>query len=232
MLSVAQVITSLNPIAAIVENVPTVIGERHIHIFEEFIKSIKKRGYYVEYATLNALEFGTPQRRIRLIFFVSKFPIDGQFISNELEKHKRKPDTIRTVLSDLPSPLVRPDDYDSVKDNGCLPNHHAMKHSSDVIKKIADIPIGKGPLSYRKLNPENYSCTLISGHRAPPVHFSEPRSITTREALRLQGFPDSFRVYGRFSRQMEQVTNAVPLQLGRAVLKVMRQHIERSITHA
>jgi len=41
----------------------------------------------------------------------------------------------------------------------------------------------------------------------PPAHFAEPRSITVREAARLQGFPDTFRVYGSFVNQMEQVTN-------------------------
>ncbi|MBI5761123.1 MAG: DNA cytosine methyltransferase, partial [Planctomycetales bacterium] len=38
---------------------------------------------------------------------------------------------------------------------------------------------------------------------------------------RLQGFPDSFRIYGSFANQMEQVTNAVPPPLARAVLKVL-----------
>ena len=50
---------------------------------------------------------------------------------------------------------------------------------------------------------------------------AEPRSITVREAARLQGFPDDFRIYGAFSNQMEQVTNAVPPPLARAVLSVL-----------
>ena len=76
-------------------------------------------------------------------------------------------------------------------------------------------------MSYRRLHPEQPSNTLFSGHRAPPAHFEEPRSITVREAARLQGFPDDFRIYGSFGNQMQQVTNAVPPPLAQVVLRVL-----------
>jgi DNA (cytosine-5)-methyltransferase 1 len=76
-------------------------------------------------------------------------------------------------------------------------------------------------MSYRRLHPARPSNTLFSGHRAPPAHFKESRSITVREAARLQGFPDGFRIYGSFANQMGQVTNAVPPPLARAVLRVL-----------
>ena len=66
------------------------------------------------------------------------------------------------------------------------------------------------------------SNTLFSGHRAPlPAHFSEPRSITTREAARLQGFPDDFRVYG--SWQSDGIGNECcsVATRARAVLQVL-----------
>lgn len=47
-----------------------------------------------------------------------------------------------------------------------------------------------------------------------------------REAARLQGFPDEFRVYGAFSNQMEQITNAVPPPLTRAVLSVLAELVK------
>ena len=44
-----------------------------------------------------------------------------------------------------------------------------------------------------------------------------------REAARLQGFPDDFRIYGSFANQMMQVTNAVPPPLARTVLRVLAE---------
>lgn len=76
-------------------------------------------------------------------------------------------------------------------------------------------------MSYRRLDPDRPARTLISGNRAPPAHYDEPRSITVREAARLQGFPDSFEIKGTFSKQMLHVTNAVPMPLATAALEVL-----------
>lgn len=120
---------------------------------------------------------------------------------------KVPPVTTREALQGLPTPAVRPDIYDDEVEIEGLANHFAMRHSKSVMDKIAAIPPGTGPMSYRRLHPTKPANTLFSGHRAPPAHFEEPRSITVREATRLQGFPDTFRVYGTFAKQMEQVTN-------------------------
>ena len=135
-----------------------------------------------------------------------------------LEALHTPPLLVGEALADLPSPKVRPDRYNDEDDSLVLSNHFAMQHSQRVKKKIAAIPQGKGPMSYRRLHPERVSNTLISGHRAPPAHYREPRSITVREAARLQGFPDDFRIYGSFGNQMTQVTNAVPPPMARAAL--------------
>ncbi len=48
-----------------------------------------------------------------------------------------------------------------------------------------------------------------------------PRTISVREAARLQSFPDSFRFLGPFTRQFYQLGNAVPPLLARAVAKAI-----------
>jgi len=178
-------------------------------------------GYHVYGFELNALDFGAPQKRRRMIYFVLPFAVQKRCITESLKTFHKSAEKVKTTIGDLPVPLVRPFDYDPAEDTGTPMNHYAMRHSERVKKKIAMIEPGKGPLSYRKLNPDSYAATLLSGHRAPPVHYDQPRSITVREALRLQGFPDVFRVMGPFGNQMEQVTNAVPVQLGEAVISVL-----------
>jgi DNA (cytosine-5)-methyltransferase 1 len=226
LISVAKAIVRFKPNAAIVENVSALRKEKNSTIVNRFHEILNKSGFHIHCFELNALDFGVPQERRRVMYFIFPFRVTRDSIQVELNKYHQPPKTVRDVLDDLPVPPVRPFTYDPNKDNGILTNHFAMLHSEKVKNKIANIEPGKGPLSYRKLNPESYAATLISGHRAPPSHYEQLRSITVREALRLQGFPDNFRVMGIFSKQMEQVSNSVPVPLGNAVIGALNRLLE------
>jgi DNA (cytosine-5)-methyltransferase 1 len=59
------------------------------------------------------------------------------------------------------------------------------------------------------------------------VHPTQNRTITVREAARLQGFPDTFVFVGKhLSKQYEQVGNAVPPPLAAAIARTVRAHVE------
>lgn len=225
LIAVARAICKLQPDCALIENVSMLLADLHSARVRKFQAILRDGGFQILHIVLNASEFGVPQKRKRAFFLITKRLLDEQALIRRLDDFKSGPVNAEQALDGLSKPQIRPDDYNDDTDYGCTHNHFAMRHSDRVITKIAAIPPGSGPMSYRKLHPTRLSNTLFSGHRAPPAHFKEPRSITVREAARLQGFPDNFRVYGSFGNQMEQVTNAVPPQLARVVLHVLLESV-------
>jgi DNA (cytosine-5)-methyltransferase 1 len=219
LVAVAQAIAELKPDCAVIENVSMVLASKYGKRLSRFERILASARYRVQRVLLDASEFGVPQKRRRAFFLVTRKSLALESLQKELEARKSACDGAEKIFAGLPAPAVRPDDYDDEQIYGMVYNHLAMLHSKAVKTKIAAIEPGTGPMSYRRLHPSKPSNTLFSGHRAPPAHFLAPRSITVREAARLQGFPDDFRVYGAFSNQMERVTNAVPPPLTRAVLQ-------------
>jgi DNA (cytosine-5)-methyltransferase 1 len=74
---------------------------------------------------------------------------------------------------------------------------------------------------YRRMTWDGVPRSVITRFRDPKsgeyTHPDQDRTITIREAARLQGFPDRFIFHGDRSSQYDQVGNAVPVQLAQAI---------------
>ena len=70
-------------------------------------------------------------------------------------------------------------------------------------------------------------CKTITAHMKFDCHMyihpEQARGLTPREAARVQGFPDSYIFRGAFTRWYEQVGNAVPPPLARAIARAIRE---------
>lgn len=130
--------------------------------------------------------------------------------------------TLREVLDD-PTDLS----YPRLWDRSSLTSSYRTTHSSDVTRRFEAIPPGGVDAVSRfvRLHPEGVAPTLRAGthyergsFNAPrPIHPSEPRVITVREAARLHSYPDWFRLHWTKWHGFRQVGNSVPPRVGRAV---------------
>lgn len=70
---------------------------------------------------------------------------------------------------------------------------------------------------YRRLAYNEPSDTVLNARKSMWVHPAKDRAISIREAARLQSFQDSYKFFGPKDSQYQQIGNAVPPLLGRAV---------------
>jgi DNA (cytosine-5)-methyltransferase 1 len=132
--------------------------------------------------------------------------------------------------------------------NGELSNHYAARLSAANLARLAHIKPGQDwrdlprdllppgmqralrkdhTRRYRRMTWDGVPRAVITRFRDPKsgeyTHPEQDRTITIREAARLQGFPDSFVFHGDRTSQYEQVGNAVPVQLAEAIAAEIRR---------
>lgn len=82
---------------------------------------------------------------------------------------------------------------------------------------------------YGRLDRKGLAATLLTKcdpHWGAYVHPSQLRTISVREAARLQGFPDTFHFAGqKLGPHYEQVGNAVPVPVAQAIGVSVREHL-------
>lgn len=117
-------------------------------------------------------------------------------------------------------------------------NHVARAHSREFLDKISGIQPGQGNAqlpdgerfsdnyfsqAYARLHPRGIGFTITAHFRNPGsgrfTHYRDNRSITVREAARLQSFDDRFIFYGCDRDQERHVGNAVPPLVAQALAR-------------
>jgi DNA (cytosine-5)-methyltransferase 1 len=224
---VVRLARELRPRFVMIENVPGMKGVGGVTFAPRVLGSLREAGYAVREHLLVASWFGVPQLRERYFYLAQRADLgiapDAPTPTHTPDAQKysasiRKTPTVLEVLEGLP--LLGPgvDAEHCEVDGFVLHNGGTMSHSKEVIAKIRRVTAGKGPISYRRLHPDQ-ARTIVAGHRALPVHPFLHRTISVREAARIQGFPDDYIFAGYRSQQPLQVANAVPPPVAAAVAR-------------
>jgi DNA (cytosine-5)-methyltransferase 1 len=81
---------------------------------------------------------------------------------------------------------------------------------------------------YGRLEWDSLACTMLTKcdpHWGAVYHPDQQRTFSVRETARIQSFPDRYRFLGNKGSQFEQVGNAVPVLLARAIAEAMKSHL-------
>jgi DNA (cytosine-5)-methyltransferase 1 len=194
------------------ENVLGIRDVKHEVAFKGIISKFRALGLNENVDEYRALEYGVPQDRRRII--ISAFKSPGAAKAFLPKKTTGKKLDVRSAIGGFPTPTffargLKPENIPFHA------NHWTMrpmsKRFTDPGENIA------GTRSFRRLVWDKPSPTVAYGHREIHVHPDGRRRLSVYEAMRLQGFPSDFVLEGTLSAQVDQVSNAVPPPLARAL---------------
>ena len=187
-------IKRIQPKVFMFENVQNILG-RHKWYLELILSELRKLGYIVEYRVLNAVNYGVPQNRERLITvgYKSKF----HYPIYELSKV-----TVGEAMGDLMTQFDDKSKFLTPQQDAYIAVYEAKSGCSKPRDLYPDMPA-------RTLTCRNLAGATSDMHRVR-LPDGRRRRITPREAARLQSFPDWFAFCGNETRQFTQIGNAVP----------------------
>ena len=244
----ARFVEGIEPELVTMENVPE-LAQRGREVFENFVRTLGRKGYSVDWKIVNCADYGAPQSRRRLVLLASRLGTikvpDGRYSAPEEWK------TVRQAIGLLP-PLVagarHPDD----------PLHTAALLSPINLKRIRATPHDGGTradwpnslvldchkrssgVRYRSIygrlwwdKPAPTMTTLCNGiGNGRFGHPEQDRAITLREAALLQTFPLGYefwpcdeRLHSKSVARM--IGNAVPPELACAIGETLMNHVNQ-----
>jgi DNA (cytosine-5)-methyltransferase 1 len=209
-------VRAFRPKTIMMENVP---GLSLHWSFHRFCRDLRRLGYHVEWAVKDALHYGVPQRRKRLIL------VAGRGHTVALAKESEIVKTVRDAIGDLKKPGASHDPLQN------LPEFRSVK-VLELIKAIpknggsrSDLPISRQLECHKRIDGfrdiygrmswDAPSPTITGGCFNPSkgrfLHPIQDRAITLREAAILQSFPRRYRFPAKASKE------AVALMIGNAL---------------
>ena len=229
------------PAAVLVENVPGLARDER---WTKLCRQLRAVGYGVRWWIVDAVDFGVPQRRRRLVAMAVRgskkadlpddlrdvlppsFARRASHASEVMARAGRiEESTDRLHRPRVPSPMVleRIRAIPAGGNHSDLPERLQLgchKRLQDRGRRSATGPYGrirlKGPAPTMTTR-----CTTVSCGRF--IHPTEDRGISLREAALLQSFPPDYRFAGTHESVERQIGNAVPVKLAEALGLAVRE---------
>lgn len=213
-----EVAKVLKPKVVVGENVVGLLTMDGGRVVRDILAAFHEIGYQMEMQVLCAADYYVPQTRHRVIFVGNRIGTNNAFpIPLVSSQHYV---TASQAIGDLE---FHPEDTSF--------SHVFTKHNAGLVKKLEVLAEGDHLYptrndAWERLRWDKPSPTIKDCHGACAVHYKQSRTITPREMARLQSFPDDFLFVGPKKYQQQQIGNAVPPLLGKAVALAVLKVLE------
>lgn len=203
---IERILKEKMPRAFMLENVRNLTAHDKGNTFKVIRSHLEALGYNVYAKVLNALDYGVPQKRERII--IVGFLDDVFFTFPE-----PVPVSQRKTLKDILETDVDEKYYvrERIRDSRLM--------------RLKDPNYPKPYISHENMagsiTPHPYSSCLRAGASANYILINDERRPTEREMLRLQGFPEDFKIVVSYGNIKHQTGNSVAVPVIKAVAKQM-----------
>lgn len=210
---IARILQTKRPKAFVLENVKQLVSHNQGKTLKRILETLESLGYQVYYKVLNALDFGLPQKRERV--FIVGFREPKHFVW-KLQKipFKSLLEVLETEVAEnyFASEKIRQNRLRSVE-NKIIRDELTIWHEN------------KGG----NISPLPYSCALRSGASYNYLLVNGERRLTEREMLRLQGFPEDYKIVVGYQAMRKLTGNTVAIPCVEVVLRSVFDALEKPI---
>jgi DNA (cytosine-5)-methyltransferase 1 len=216
-------------------------AERPGSVFAVIKQTFDELGYSIKYSVLDAVHYGVPQFRERLVIIGSR-DHEGIFlpVPTRFQRHQDPAlrwNTLRSAIGDLeqdpgPHAVFSLDRLRYLR--MVPPGGHWRDLPLDVLPAAMGgaYKSGGGKVGfYRRLDYDQPSPTLVTSPVQKATTLCHPtydRPLSVREYMRIQQFPDDWKIEGTLSDRYRQIGNAVPIGLGKAIGQMLVAAAEQS----
>lgn len=203
--NIEEILKAKKPTAFLLENVKRFTTHNNGRTFQVILDRLTSLGYTVYTKVLNSLDFGLPQKRERIYIVGFKDAIHFTFpIYNSK----------RLILEDILEPdEIIPDNYYVSK--------HILQNRKNSVKGNPKRPSIWHENISGNISALPYSCALRAGGSYNYLLVNGERRLTSREMLRLQGFPDTYKINVSYTQLRKLAGNSVSIPVISSIAKNM-----------
>lgn len=240
-------VKELTPEWFVFENVEGIKSFENGTVIDKLEEEFEKLGYITKWNVLTASDYGVPQNRNRFFMVGNRLNVD--FIFPEKHNKKVTVNEAIEDLPKLNNGdsydvldyknietnpyaklmrgtsekasqnfVSRNNDYVIERYKHIKPGQNWRAIPDELMKNYADTKNCHSGI-YKRLDPNTPSVVIANYRKNMLIHPFENRGLSVREAARIQSFPDNFVFKGNLSFQQQQIGNAVPPLLAKAIFQ-------------
>ncbi len=208
--NIEEILKVKRPYAFLLENVKSLKSHDGGRTFEIIIEHLEALGYHTHHEVLNTLNYGLPHKRERA--FIVGFRDDLEFkFPNPMLKRKSLSDILEN---------------DEAVESKYWVSDKIQKNRIKKVKGVPPFPSMWHENKSGNISALEFSCALRAGASYNYLLVNGVRRPTARELLRLQGFPEDFKIVVPYTQLRKQAGNSVSVPVIKEIAKAMKEAIE------